>query len=178
MTGATQATGGVIPAMPTMFGALDDYEKGGVQIIDDDPKNYVFSNVFDVAAHSGPYERVAVAKNFEYVIEAARAEGDSPWFTCAHDEFAVCMDGEVRVEFVKLDDPASAVDPESGGAHRLDGDPVGRPMGYVVIRRGHMTMLPVDAAYRFSATRPSVLMIQTIEGPVTVARWAEICQQA
>ena len=178
MTGTARAAGGVLPAMPTVFGTLDDYEKGGVRIIDDDPRNYVFSNVFDVAARSGPYERVAVAKNFEYVIEAARAEGGSPWYACAHDEFAVCMDGEVRVEFVKLDDPASAVDPESGGAHLLDGDPVGRPMGYVVIRRGHMTLLPVDAAYRFSADRPSVLMIQTIEGPVTVARWAQICQQA
>lgn len=178
MTSTTQATGGVLPAMPTVFGALDDYEKGGVQIIDDDPKNYVFSNIFDVAARSGPYERVAVAKNFEYVVEAARAEGDSPWYTCAHDEFAVCMDGEVRVEFVKLDDPESTVDPESGGAHLLDADPAGTPMGYVVIRHGHMTMLPANAAYRFSATRPSVLMIQTIEGPVTVARWAEICQQS
>ena len=57
----------------TKFGSLGDYQKGGVEIIDDDPKNYVFSNVFEVASTSDPYERVAVAKNFDYVIEAARS---------------------------------------------------------------------------------------------------------
>ncbi len=34
-----------------------------------------------------------------------RAEGTSDWYTAAHDEFAVVMDGEVEVELVKLDDP-------------------------------------------------------------------------
>ena len=63
-------------AQPTIFGSLNDYEKGGVQIIDDDAKRYVFSNVFDVAATNAAHERIAVGKNFEYVIEAARAEGD------------------------------------------------------------------------------------------------------
>ena len=52
----------------TRFGSLDQYEKGGVEVIDDDPKRYVFSNVFDVASRSRPWERVCVAKNFEYVI--------------------------------------------------------------------------------------------------------------
>ena len=61
----------------TEFGSLNDFKKGGVEIIDDDPKNYVFSNVFEVARASAPYERVAVGKNFEYVIEAVRAEGTS-----------------------------------------------------------------------------------------------------
>ena len=178
MAQAAQTTTGVEPASSTVFGSLADFEKGGVQVIDDDPKNYVFSNVFDVASRSAPYERVAVAKNFEYVIEAARAEGDSPWYSCAHDEFALCMDGAITVELVKLDDPDAAVDPESEGAHRLDGDPAGKAMGHVVIRRGHMALLPVGAAYRFRAASPSVMMIQTIDGPVTVHRWAEICQQA
>ena len=59
----------------TDFGSIEDYTTGGVMAIDDDPKNYVFSNVFDVAAKSAPYERVAVGKNFEYVIETIRAEG-------------------------------------------------------------------------------------------------------
>ncbi len=59
----------------TVFGSLDNFRKGGVDLIDDDPKNYVFSNVFDVASKSKPYERVAVGKNFQYVIEAIRAEG-------------------------------------------------------------------------------------------------------
>ena len=58
----------------TRFGSLDQYEKGHIEIINDNPKNYVFSNVFEVAGKSKPYEKVAVAKNLEYVIEAIRAE--------------------------------------------------------------------------------------------------------
>ena len=67
--------------------------------------------MFEVASKSKPYERVAVAKNFEYVIEAVRAEGTSPWYSAAHDEFVLCMDGEVEVHLVKLADPDAVVDP-------------------------------------------------------------------
>ena len=161
----------------TEFGSLRDYRKGGVEIIDDNPKNYVFSNVFEVAEKSAPYERVAVGKNFEYVIEAARADGLSGWYTCAHDEFALCMDGTVEVHMLKLDDPDAAVDAESQGAVLLGSEmPVGRKMGRIVLRRGHMAMLPVGAAYRFQADAPGVILFQTIEGAVTVQKWAEICQ--
>ena len=159
----------------TVFGSLDNFRKGGVDIIDDDPKNYAFSNVFEVAARSRPYERVAVGKNFEYVIEAVRAEGASPWYGAAHDEFALCMDGKVVVELVKLPDP-SPVPAGSRGAVRLAGAPEGRKMGRIALGRGHMALLPSGAAYRFQAERPGVLMIQTIQGPVTIERWAEICQ--
>ena len=165
-------------AQHTVFGSVGDYNKGGVQIIDDDAKNYVFSNVFEVAATNAPYERIAVGKNFQYLIEAARAEGESSWYTAAHDEFALCMDGEIRVDLVKLDDPDSVVDPDSEGAHLIDGEPAGTAMGYVVIRRGHMALLPVGAAYRFSAANPSAMIIQTILGPATVEKWDTICQQA
>ena len=85
----------------TVFGGLNDFTPGGVDAIDDNPKNYVFSNVFDVASRSAPYERVAVGKNLEYVMEAIRAEGQSPWYACAHDEFALCMDGEVEIHLVR-----------------------------------------------------------------------------
>ncbi len=75
------------------------------------------SRMSEVAAKSAPWERVAVGKNFEYVIEAMRAEGTSAWYSCAHDEFALNMDErEVTVELLKLDDPDSLVDPESEGA--------------------------------------------------------------
>ena len=161
-------------AQQTRFGSLKDFQKGGVEIIDDDPRNYVFSNVFEVAQTSPAYERVAVAKNFEYVIEAARAEGVSGWYACAHDEFVLCMDGELEVHLVKL--AAAAVDPSSQGAHRLDDLPEGRKMGRLVLSRGHMGLLPRGSAYRFSAEAPAVMMIQTIEGPVTVQKWADICQ--
>lgn len=165
-----------MPQYTTDFGSIDNYRKGGVEVIQDNPKNYVFSNMFEVAAKSKPYERVAVAKNFEYVIESVRAEGVSPWYTCAHDEFAVAMDGRVEVELVKLDDPDAAVDPESEGAHRIKGEPAGRKMGRIVLGMGHMAMLPVGAAYRFKSDKPATLMIQTIDGPETIHRWAEICQ--
>ena len=161
-------------AQQTRFGSLKDFQKGGVEIIDDDPRNYVFSNVFEVAQTSTPYERVAVAKNFEYVIEAARAEGVSGWYACAHDEFVLCMDGELEVHLVRL--ATAAVDPSSQGAHRLDDLPEGRKMGRLVLGRGHMGLLPKGSAYRFSAEAPAVMMIQTIEGPVTVQKWADICQ--
>ena len=49
----------------TVFGSLDNFEKGHIEIIDDDPKNYAFSNMFEVANNSDPYEKIPVAKNLE-----------------------------------------------------------------------------------------------------------------
>ena len=59
-------------------------------VVYDDARHYAFSNVFEVASKSKPWEKVAVAKNFEYVLEVMRAEGTSEWRTAAHDEFAFC----------------------------------------------------------------------------------------
>jgi hypothetical protein len=163
--------------MNTKFGSLQDYSKGGVEIIDDDPRNYVFSNLFEVASKAKPYERIAIGKNFEYVIEVARAEGSSPWFACAHDEFALSMDGKIEVHLVKLNDPDSVVDPQSQGAHRMpDANPDGRKMGRIVLNRGHMALLPKGSAYRFYASTPSAMILQTVQGPVTIEKWADICQ--
>jgi hypothetical protein len=164
-----------MPQYVTRFGSLAHYEKGGVEIIDDNAKNYAFSNIFEVASTSKPYEKVAVGKNLEYVLEAIRAEGTSEWRTAAHDEFALVMDGEVEIRLRKLDDP-SVVSPSKEGSIRLRGEPAGRPMGTVRARRGHMTLLPVGAAYQFHADRPSVILLQTIAGEDTQYRWAQICQ--
>jgi hypothetical protein len=49
-------------------------------------------------------------------------------------------------------------------------------MGRVVARRGHMTLLPVGAAYQFHANRPAVILLQSQEGPDTIYRWADIIQ--
>jgi hypothetical protein len=165
----------------TKFGSLADYHKGRVEVIDDNPKNYVFSNVFEVASRSQPWERVAVAKNFEYVIEATRATGESPLWTARHDEFVVCMDGRVELELYKLAPSSGArVIEDRDGAHRLDASPGQmnqmKKMGRVVLGRGHMALLPRQSAYRFRAEAPAALMFQTIEGPETVFKWAEICQ--
>lgn len=52
----------------TEFGALANYRKGGVLPITDDPRRFVFSNIFEVAGKSPPWQRVVVGKNFEYTI--------------------------------------------------------------------------------------------------------------
>jgi hypothetical protein len=158
----------------TRFGSVPDYEKGGVEAIDDDPKHYAFSNIFEVAGSSQPWEKVAVARNQQYVLEAVRAEGTSEWRTAAHDEFALVMDGVVEVELVALDAPMVPAGKE--GSVRLDGEPAGRPMGRIVARRGHMALLPAHAAYRMHAAEPAAVLLQTIAGDDTVERWAEICQ--
>ena len=59
----------------TKFGSLADYDKGGIEVIDDDPKNYVFSNMFEVASTARPCEKVAVGKNMEYVLEVHPGRG-------------------------------------------------------------------------------------------------------
>src|SRR5438045_2172574 len=158
----------------TVFGSLDRYEKGGVQVIDDDPRHYVFSNVFEVASKSKPYEKVCVGRNLQYVLEAIRAEGSSPWFAADHDEAALIMDGEVEVHLVKPDQPA--VPAGTQGSIKLQGEPKGRKMGWVKARRGHMALLPKGAAYQFRSARPGVVLLQTIKGDDTVERWSDICQ--
>jgi hypothetical protein len=159
----------------TRFGSLARYDKGGVEVINDDARNYVFSNVFEVASNARPYEKVAVGKNIEYVIEAIRAEGTSGWRAAIHDEFALVMDGEVEVRLLKLDDP-NVVPAGTQGSMELPGNPHGKRMGVVRARRGHMTLLPAGAAYQFHASRPGVILLQTLAGRDTVERWAEICQ--
>ena len=159
----------------TRFGSLEHYDKGGVEVINDDARNYVFSNVFEVASKAKPYEKVAVGKNIEYVIEAVRAEGTSGWRAPAQDEFALVMDGEVEIRLLKLDNPG-VVPAGTRGSVALAGTPAGRKMGVVRARRGHMTLLPVGAAYQFHAPQPGVILLQTLAGTDTVERWAEICQ--
>ncbi len=157
----------------TKFGSLADYDKGGIELINDQAKNYAFSNIFEVAGSSKPWEKVAVGKNMQYVLEAIRAEGTSEWRTCAHDEFPLCMDGEVTIDLVKLDSPVVPADKE--GSVRIDGEPAGKKMGRIVLRKGHQALLPANAAYRMSASAPSVVLLQTILGDDTIERWAEIC---
>ena len=42
-----------MPGYVTRFGSLASYDKGGIEVIDDDPRHYVFSNMFEVAHSSG-----------------------------------------------------------------------------------------------------------------------------
>jgi hypothetical protein len=164
-------------AVKTIFASLANYEQGEAEIISGNVKHYAFSNIFAVASKSAPYEKVVVAKNLEYVMEAIRAEGTSPWFACSHDEFVICMDGEVTIEFVKLDDAASVAPRDREGTVAVSGAPVGKKMGTVKIKHGHQALLPAGAAYRFHSERPGVLLMQTILGVLSVQKWAEICMQ-
>lgn len=165
-------------AYETRFGSLQHHEKGGVQAIDDDVKHYAFSNCFEIASKARPYERVVFGQNQIYVLECLRAEGDSPWHTCAHDEFALVMDGEVEIHLVKLDAEQVVPDAEHNGAVLVKGEPRGARMGWMKLRRGHQGLLPKNTAYRLRSARPGVVVLQTCKGELSVERWAEICQTA
>lgn len=162
----------------TRFGSLQDYDKGRVEIINDDVRHYAFSNCFDIASNSQPYEKVVFGQNMEYVMEVLRAEGDSPWYTCAHDEFALCMDGEVEIHLIKLDAAQVSPDENKEGAILVDGEPEGAKMGWLKLGRGHQGMLPAGSAYQFRSSKPAVLILQTCKGELSIERWADICQSA
>ena len=159
-------------ASTTVFGSIADYQKGSIEIVSGDPRHYVFSNIFEVASKSKPYERVVVGKNLEYVQEVMRAEGTSPWFDCGHDEFALCMDGEVDVEFLKLAAPPPS---DINGPVLVGEAPEGQRMGLIKLKRGHQALLPAGCGYRFTAGRLGVILQQTILGELSRQKWNEIC---
>ena len=156
----------------TVFGSITDHTKGTIELVSGEARHYVFSNIFEVAAMSRPYERVVVARNMEYVQEVMRADGVSPWFACGHDEFALCMDGEITVDFIRMKVPPST---DKNGAVLLGDAPEGARMGHVRLKRGHQVLLAAGNAYRFTATRLGVLMQQTVLGDLSVQKWREIC---
>ena len=162
----------------TKFASLQSYEKGGVQAIDDDVKHYAFSNCVEIANNAAPYEKVVFGQNQIYVLETLRAEGVSPWFTCAHDEFALVMDGEIEVHLIKLDAAQTVKDSEKNGAVLVAGTPQGAKMGWMKLKRGHQGMLPKNTAYQFKSATPGVLVMQTCKGDLSVEKWADICQTA
>lgn len=161
----------------TRFGSLERFEKGRVEVIDDDPRHYAFSNMFEVASRSRPWEQVAVGQNRQYVLEVVRAEGTSGWRTASHDQSALVMDGRVVVELAELA-AGQAPDGHAQGSRALaDGQPGGRAMGRVTAGRGHLVLLPAGVGYRMLAEEgPGVVLVQTIQGPDTLFRWPQICQ--
>lgn len=156
----------------TVVASLDAYDKGSIEV-NDDLKHYAFSNIFEVASNSAPYERVMVASNLEYCAEAVRAEGKSPWYCAPHDEFAIVMGGEIEFTFYQLTDDEAPT--HAAGASRLAAEPKGKRMGRIVARRGHEVLLPQGTAYQMNAASPSVVIIQTSAGPESVEKWSEIC---
>jgi len=161
----------------THFASMEAFEKGGVEIVGaESPKRYLFSNLFEVAGQSRPCERVVIAKNLEFTIECVRAEGDSPWYICSHDETVLAMEGEMTVHFIAPGDSGLRPPEDKQGAIRLGREPAGRTMGHVKMKRGHMALLPAVAAYQIRPQSLGVVLLQSIEGEESVERWAEICQ--
>lgn len=164
-------------AYQTRFGSLQHFEKGHVEPIADDVRHYAFSNCFEIASKSSPYEKVVFGQNQIYVLETLRAEGTSPWYTSAHDEFALVMDGEVEVHLVQLDASQTVADAEKNGAVLVKGEPKGPKMGWMKLSRGHQGLLPKNTAYQFrTAGAPGVIVLQTCKGDLSVEKWADICQ--
>lgn len=159
----------------TKFGSLEDYRKGSIEIIDGDPKHYAFSNVYEVASQSQPYEKVIVGMNRQYTLEAVRTHGTSEWRTAPHDEFALVMDGRVTIRLAKLEDPRAVHSADDSGSRGINGEPDGPPMGVINASKGHMALLPADVAYQFHSDDPGVVLLQTIRGPDSIERWADIC---
>jgi hypothetical protein len=146
------------------------YSKGGVDIVDprEHVKRYVYSNVYEIGARATPYEKIAVAKNGPYVIECVVAEGIMPqWRLQPHDEFIVCLEGEVRVDFIE---PRAEL---AAGAHA---DVPGESMGYIIVREGNLCLLPKGMAYKFSADKRSLLLQQAKQSDGTILAWETICE--
>ena len=155
----------------TELGSLDDFRKGGVHIINDDPRNYVFSNAFEVAGKSAPFERVCVAKTWSTRSRSCARKAPRPGSRLpTMSSRSASTAGSSRA------DEAWRGRAGGDGAHALDGEPEGPRMGRIRAGRGHLTLLPAHAAYRISAEAPSVVLFQTMDGPLTIERWAEICQ--
>ena len=162
----------------TIFASTENYQKGGVEITGkEDPSHYLFSNMFEVAAKANPWERIVIAKNLEFTIECVRAEGDSPWYICAHDETALLMQGAMSCHFITPSDDGLLPNENKEGAVLLDAEPAGTNMGYIQAKRGHLSLLPANAAYQFRAKEVSVVLIQSVLGDVSVEKWADICQR-
>jgi hypothetical protein len=162
----------------TRFGSLAAWEKGRVEPINDDVRHYAFSNCFEVASTAAPWEKVVFGQNQEYVLEVLRAEGVSPWYTCGHDEFALCMDGSVEVHLYQLAEDQCVADQDRNGATLVAGEPRGQYMGWMKLQRGHQALLPAQAAYQFRSSAPGVLVLQSCKGELSVERWSTICQMA
>lgn len=160
----------------TKFASTLDFDKGGVEVIGhDQARRYLFSNMFEVAARAKPWERIVVAKNLEFTVECARAEGDSPWYICGHDETALVMQGDLSIHFVEVD-PVLRPAPTVNGAVTLATSPAGKAMGKTVLGRGHLALLPAGAAYQLRPRSLGVVLFQSTLGASSLERWADICQ--
>lgn len=151
-----------------MTGSMEKYTKGHLQLIDDKPLRYAMSNIFEIGAKwPKAYDRVVVGKNGPYVIACFRADGEEPWWWyMPHDEYAVLVEGEIRVDYVE---PRDELAP---GPHATVS---GTDMGHMILRDGSLASLPARVAYRFRAPRKSLALLQTKHNPWLTYAWEDIC---
>jgi hypothetical protein len=149
---------------------MERYEKGKLLLINDRPIRYAMSNIFEIGATwPKPYDRVAVGKNGPYVIACFRAEGEDPrWWYMPHDEYALLVEGEVRVDYVEPRDQIEE------GPHR---DVSGTSMGHIILRDGGLASLPAHVAYRMRGLRKSLVLLQTKDSPWVNYAWETICRK-
>ena len=161
----------------TQFGSLDRLRQGRRA---DDLRRRQELRVLQLLSRSraraSRTRRSCFGQNQIYVLECLRADGASPWYTCAHDEFALVMDGEVEIHLVKLQGEQIVPDAEHNGAVLVKGEPKGAKMGWMKLTRGHQGMLPKNTAYQFKSAKPGVVVLQTCKGDLSIERWAQICQ--
>ena len=112
-----------------MTGSMEKYTKGSLLLIDDKPIHYAMSNIFEIGATwPKAYDRVVVGKNGPYVIACFRADGeDRLWWYMPHDEYAMLVEGEMRIDYVEPREELAA------GPHRHVS---GTEMGHIVLRDG------------------------------------------
>ena len=84
----------------------------------------------------------------------------------------------MEIHLIKLDASQVVADTEKNGAVLVSGEPKGQKMGWMRLNRGHQGMLPKNTAYQFRAVAPSVVILQTCKGDLSVEKWADICQTA
>lgn len=157
----------------TQFGSMKNYVKGHLKIINDSPKRYAFSNLFDVAKNSKKYEKIVVAKNLEYAVEVIKCVEKSEYYVNGHDEFALVMDGDIEVSLFEA--AANLKKFPSYGAEIVAIDKVDKPIGRIHAKRGHMILLPMNHIYQINAKNDAVILLQTMIGKLSCERWSEIC---
>lgn len=151
-----------------MTGTMEKYTKGTLQILNDRPHRYAMSNIFEIGATwPKSYDRVVIGKNGPYVLACFRAEAEDPsWWSMPHDEYALCVEGEVRVDYVEPRDELA-----SGPHARV----AGTEMGHMVMRDGSLASLPAGVAYRMRAPRKSLVLLQTKHNEWLTYAWEKIC---
>lgn len=147
---------------------MEKYTKGNLLLLNDKPIRYAMSNIYEIGATwPKAYDRVVVGKNGPYVIACFRAEGeDRTWWYMPHDEYALVVEGEVRVDYVEpRDEFAPGPHPKVSGTD----------MGHIVMRDGSLASLPARVAYRMKASRKSLMLLQSKHSEWLTYAWEKIC---